>query len=154
MSLTPFSRENMRSLKAQMDKEINDMKIDSAVKFIYVNAVYFAETKADTVYRHLLNAHSSHGGHITPISNVAKYATQYNQTYGISKEYVLENMEEILTRLRTLFPGCFIEYKKTSMVKGRDGKEYDISETNDKLLLQLFDTRNVRIDEYIRIDWS
>ena len=93
MSLTPFSRENMRSLKAQMDKEINDMKIDSAVKFIYVNAVYFAETKADTVYRHLLNAYNSHGGHITPISNVAKYATQYNQTYRISKEYVLENME-------------------------------------------------------------
>jgi hypothetical protein len=153
MSLTPFSRENMRLLKAQMDKEINDMKIDSAVKHLYRDAIRFAETNEDTIYRYDLNMINHYDNYIIPPSNVEKYITYHNKIH-ISKKDVLENMEEILRRLRTLFPGCFIKYKKKSMVKGRDGKEYDISETDDKLLIQLFDTRHVRIDEYILIDWS
>ena len=51
MSLTPFSRENMRDLKAQKDEEAHIMKINSVVKQLYEETVRFAERNEETVYK-------------------------------------------------------------------------------------------------------
>ena len=77
---------------------------------------------------------------------------QYIQ-FQINREYIVKNVDEILSRLRSLFPECSVEYKKVSMAMGRDGKEYDISNLDDKLR-PFIDTARAQIKEYIVIDWT
>lgn len=151
MALIPFSRETMRSLKAQKDDEINVMKIDYVVNQIYCTAVHLAETKADTMYRFIIVAGNNNYGTITIPSSLPSNA--HRHTLQIISENIVTNMEEILARLRSLFPGCLVEYKKVSMATGRDGKEYDISALDDKVR-PFIDTSRARINEYIVIEWS
>ena len=156
MSLTPFSRENMRAFKAQKDKEGHNMMIESIVKKIYVEAVRFAEQKSETVYRFQMTFQTCQGSVELP-SNTTQFHTQL---YGVSRnsvqynhEWVVLNMEEILKLLRTVFPDCSVEYKKVSMVRGRDGKDYDIT-TIDNILRSFIDVRQARTEEHIVIDWT
>jgi hypothetical protein len=48
---------------------------------------------------------------------------------------------------------CLVEYKKVSMARGRDGKEYDISTLDDKLCA-FIDIKQARTEECIVIDWT
>jgi hypothetical protein len=73
--------------------------------------------------------------------------------FDITPEFIVENIEEILKRLRSIFPGCSVDYKKTTVAIGRDGKEYYMS-TFDDSIYQLIDVRHSRTDEHIVIDWS
>lgn len=148
MSLTPFSRETMRDFKAQKDKECHQRAIETVVKEIYVEAVRFAEQKSETTYGYRL--YNGTGRHVNVPSNISTYAPL---NFQINKDYIIQHLDEILTGLRTLFPDCCVEYKKVSMARGRDGKDYDISNLDDKLR-PFIDTRNAQINEYIIIDWS
>ena len=151
MSLIPYSRENMRAFKVMRDEEENVMKKDSIVKKIYSDAVMCAEN-GDSLYRRPLGNGSNGWGSISVSSNINNYNTHL-LSRNITKEYVVENMDEIIMRLRSLFPDCAVEYKKVSMARGRDGKEYDISTLDDKLA-PFIDVRHARTEEYIVIDWS
>jgi len=138
MSYAPVSREEMRSLKAKNDERIKNTQIDTIVSMIYSGAVSYATTKSDCIYR-------------WPYSN--------QQTFGcvsghhITYQVLLDNMEEILKRLQGLFPDSLIETKKVSMARGRDGKDYDIS-TLDEKLLPFVDVRGRITSDNIVIDWS
>jgi hypothetical protein len=149
MSLTPFSRENMRTLKAEKDAEGHQRKLEKIVKDIYIAALRFAEQNAETTYRFPFgNNHTTHGGVQIPS------ITPHNPlNYQISVAYIMENMDEILTRLRSLFTDCSVEYKKVSMARGRDGKEYDISNLDEKLR-PFIDATRAQTNEYIVIDWT
>lgn len=150
--LTPYSRENMRAFKAVKDVEANNMKMDSVVKQIYSNAVRFAELNDGGVYRCKVTKYSGSWGSITVPSILSgNYNNLPSQV--ITHEYVVENMDEVLCRLRSLFPDCLVEYKKVSMAVGKDGREYDIS-TLDTKLIPFVDVRNERTEDYIVIDWS
>jgi hypothetical protein len=46
-----------------------------------------------------------------------------------------------------------VEYKKVSMARGRDGKDYDISNLDEKLR-PFIDTTRAETNEYIVIDWN
>jgi hypothetical protein len=153
MSLTPYSRDVMRSFKAEKDWGIKNMKIDSIVKKIYEEAVWFAETDKSTIYNHNLGDrnniyHSYKPYYINVPSRVSK-----QQNVLVTKGDIIENMEEILSGLRILFPDCSVDYKKVSMATGRDGKEYDISVLDDKLR-PFIDVNRAKITENIVIDWS
>jgi hypothetical protein len=153
MSLTPYSREVMRSFKAEKDWEIKNMKIDCFVKQVYEGAVRFAETNSSTTYKHVLgDQNNNHHGYISVNSRVSNQQLPA-QKLSITKGDIVENMEGILTSLRSLFPDCSVEYKKVSMATGRDGKEYDISVLDDKLR-PFIDVNRARITENIVIDWS
>ena len=148
MSLTPFSRENMRALKGGKDEEAHIMKINSVVKQLYEETVRFAEINEETQYK--INMINKCYNSIKLPSNSNSL---YNHNLQITTEYVREHMEEILTHLRRLFPDCSIEYKKVSMVRGRDGREYDVT-TMDSILKSFVDMRMARTEECIVIDWT
>lgn len=163
MSLTPFSRETMRALKGQKDEDIKNLKIESVVKQIYEDVVRFAEKNTETLYRVTMPTPISNNaqtrsvnrmsfGHITMPSSIKQNGGCHN-TYGITLDDVLANMEEILTRLQCLFPDCIIEYKKVSLAMGKDKKEYDIS-TLDERIRPFIDLNQSWTNEYIVIDWS
>ena len=150
MSLRPFSRESLRLLNRQKDEEGRERRLEQIIKEIYTNTVQFAERKSETVYRYsLINNYN-------PISIPSTISSGHHLHYiqfPITKEFILGNMDEILTRLRSLFPDCSVEYKKVSMAMGRDGKEYDISSLDEKLRA-FIDTTRAQTREYIVIDWS
>ena len=150
MSLTPFSRESLRLLNGQKDEEGRERRLEKIIKEIYTNTVQFAERNSETVYRYsLINNYNP-----VSIPSIIPSANHFHSIQlPITKEFIVGNMDEILTRLRSVFPDCSVEYKKVSMAMGRDGKEYDISSLDDKLRA-FIDTTRAQTREYIVIDWS
>lgn len=151
MPLEPFSRANMRLLKEQKDEEGHQRRLEEVVRNIYTSAVYFAERNAETTYRFAIQ-NSGYQMVNIPSTIPSINSLQYIQ-FQINKEYIVKNTDEILSRLRSLFPECSVEYKKLSMAMGRDGKEYDISNLDDKLR-PFIDTARAQTKEYIIIDWT
>jgi hypothetical protein len=150
MPLEPFSRENMRSLKSQKDEEGHQRKLEEVVRNIYTSAVSFAERNAETSYTFCFpNTYQS----LVNIPSTIPSNLYQSIQFQITKEYIVGNMDEILGRLRSLFPECSVEYKKLSMAMARDGKEYDISNLDEKLR-PFIDTQRAVTKEYIVIDWS
>jgi len=148
MSLEPFSRENMRSLKSQKDDEGHQRRLEEVVRNIYTSVVSFAERNTETSYRFAIQ-----NGCQSLVSIPSTIPSNHHLyiPFQINKDYIVANMDEILTRLRSLFPDCSVEYKKMS--RGRDGKEYDISNLDEKLR-QFIDTTCAQTKEYVIIDWS
>ena len=150
MSLTPFSRETMRTLKSQKDEEGHQRRLEEVVRNIYTSAVSFAERNTETTYRFAIQS-----GHYNSVLIPSIVPSNHLQSipFHINKDYIMGNMDEILTRLRILFPDCSVEYKKVSMARGRDGKDYDISNLDEKLR-PFIDTARAETKEYIVIDWT
>ena len=150
MPLEPFSRANMRLLKEQKDEEGHQRKLEEVVRNIYSSAVSFAERNAETIYRFTIQ-----NGYQQNVVIPSTIPSNHNlqSILHINREYIVKNVDEILTRLRSLFPECSVEYKTVSMAMGRDGKEYDISNLDDKLR-PFIDTARAQTKEYILIDWS
>jgi hypothetical protein len=150
MSLIPFSRENMRSLKSQKDEEGHQRRLEEVVRNIYTSVVCFAERNTETIYRFAIQ-----NGYQQNVSIPSTIPSNHYQSiqFQITKEFIVGNMDEILTRLRSLFPECSVEYKKVSMARGRDGKDYDISNLDEKLR-PFIDTARAETKEYIVIDWN
>jgi hypothetical protein len=154
MSLTPFSRENMRTLKLQKDEEGYQRKLEEVVRNIYASAVSFAERTAETTYRFAIqNGYQQNVSIPSTIPSTIPSNHYQSIQFQITKEFIVGNMDEILSRLRSLFPDCSVEYKKVSMAMGRDGKEYDISNLDEKLR-PFIDTSRAQTKEYIIIDWT
>lgn len=147
MSLTPFSRNAMRGLKEQKDEEAHIMKINSVVKQLYEETVRTAERSQETLYKININRGYYH------IKLPSNSNSLYYHDLHIPREYVTEHMEEILTHLRSLFPDCVVEYKKVTLARSRDGKEYDVTTMDDKLRA-FIDVRQARTEECIVVDWS
>lgn len=158
MSLTPFSREEMRAFKAQKDADGHALKLETIIKDVYLKTVQYAERNSDTFYALKMwrictqNAMQCRDVYV-PSNTLQNIHNGDTIRFSITPEFIVENIEEILTRLRTLFPGCSVKYKKITFAIGRDGKEYDIS-TIDTSLYQLVDLRHSKTEEHIVIDWS
>ena len=138
----------MRAFKAQKDEETRNLKIDTIVKKIYDEAVRFAELNSETVFR---VKYVSTFDALPALPYMLPPSTYYQLKIG--RDDVEPNKEEILSRLRILFPDSKVEYKKVSIAKGKGGKEFDISTLDDNIL-QLIDIRQSTTEEYIVIDWS
>ena len=147
MSLTPFSRENMRGLKANKDEEAHILKIHSLVKQLYEETVRFAEVNQETVYKFNINRD------YTYIRLPSNSNSLHYHNVGIPRGYVTAHIEEILTHLRSLFPECDVEYKKITLARGIDGKEYDIS-TTDNTIRPFIHMHQTTTNESIVIDWT
>lgn len=148
MSLTPFSRDALRALKALNDK----LKLEEAIKIIYYSVLSHAETKPETVFSFNLN---STGAMFVSNKSIGYSAilNGSNAAVQITAAYIRENIEEILAGLRGFFPGCSVEYKEVSTAKGRDGKEYDISKLDD-IFIPFITERPVVPNHCVIIDWS
>ena len=117
--LTPFSRDEMRNLKAREDERKRLEQVNGVVRLIYQSALTNAHSTNETNFVYRIR---------NPLPNI---------------------MDDILEGLRTLFPGCDIEYR--IMCRGKDGKLYDIS-TIDKSVMPFINQQSN--EEHIIIDWS
>ena len=124
MSLTPVSRENLRSLKRQKDEEMRIQCINNYVRNIYSATVNKAETSTATYYQH-------------------------TQIF----EFTRRNMPEILDTLKTLFPDCSVEYQNTIEGKnGKMHNINNLDESMREILLN--PSYKPKIHEQIMIEWS
>jgi hypothetical protein len=133
MSTVPILREKLRGLKAEEEEKMRVMKekqrldqVERCVKQLYNDSINYAKTNTNTSYTYMLQPRNH--GH---------------------PEFYRDNMLDILTGLRDLFPDCSI--KNTTLSRGQDGKMYDIS-TMDEKLRPFIDSRYNQ--ESIIIDWS
>ena len=124
MSLTPVSREHLRSLKEKIDKEIHFQQIDKYVRHIYSSAVNKAQSSTDTYY-------------------------QYTRI----DESMRKNMQEILDTLKSLFPDCRVEYQHTiGGNDGKLYDINNLDESSRQILLN--PSYKTKVHEQIVIEWS
>ena len=131
---TPMSRDEMRSLKAKKDEEIRLQRVNIIVSTIYERAINQAKTTSDTRFNYEVPIHPS------PSRHERENITFHN-----------DNMAEILRNLKILFPLCSIDFKSITMAKGHDGKDYDVTDLDEKALAFVRDSKT---KSCITIDWS
>lgn len=142
----------MQNLHEHTNKKIRDEKIDRLVKSIYKDALQFAERNPTKVFVFDFSQPYTYFGEllIQSITNMGDYSIRVQ----LKKEDILDNMKEILCCLESIFPECTISYKTVSIVKGKDGNDYDISTLDDYLRQLILDPTKVRKSDCIVIDWT
>ena len=126
--LIPLSRDIMRQLKEYRDNEIRKEMIAHVILQIYSTTVHEATTKTKR----------SHHFELPP-----------KQSQNKDPDIYREHKDEILERLRALFPDCGVDY--VTLTRGGDGQMYDLTKL-DAWVLALINRRDAK--EYIMIDWS
>jgi hypothetical protein len=156
----------MRYLKTKVDEETRVKRVDSIVRGIYTQAVGAAE-KGETSFNHPIPFDTTPQPRGIPevaqaLKKIAsKKEAQFDAQMASYEAYkaanpgspsdpfYLQNMNDILSGLRPLFPGCTISH--CIMSKGTDGKMYDISTLDEKVLPFI----NRALDQwFIIIDWT
>lgn len=122
-----MSRDAMRQMKATYEEAERIERIKQVINHVYQTAVQTAKSSFATSYNH-------------PVPQQHRIQTD---------PFYLKNMPDILVGLQELFPGCAVSH--TLLSKGTDGKMYDISKLDDKVLPFV----NRALDQsYIVVDWS
>lgn len=121
---TPVSREYMRNLKAKNDEMKRLAEIEKWIKDIYTLAIRSATNSVDTSYQLQIQNHHS-------------------------QDFVRTNIQDILRGLQCLFPDCTVKFTKLS--RAQDGKMYDISKMDEKILPFI---KAGETQDCIVIDWS
>jgi len=133
-----MSRENMRGLKAKIEEDERLQKVGMWLRCIYDKAVNLAKTTLDTSFNFPIPPDHLQGRPRAAVSWIPP-----------SDPFFLANMPDILSGLRQLFPGCTVTH--SLLCQGTDGKLYDISTLDDKVLPFV----NRALDRsFIVIDWS
>ena len=122
-----MSRDAMRQLKAKTEEAARIQQVKNIVQQVYQAAVQIAKS--------------------SPVSSY-KYAVPPEDRRNPDSFY-MKNMPDILAGLQELFPGC--DVSNTLLSRGADGKMYDISKLDDKVLPFV----NRALDQsHIVVDWS
>ena len=139
----PMSRDTMRQLKAKYEEAARIEGVKNRVQMIYSDAVHAARFKPETSYNFQLPM-------VQAVDYAARKVTKFGCIEGMSTDpFYLKNMPDILAGLQELFPGCHVSH--TLFSKGTDGKMYDISKLDDKVLPFV----NRALDQsFIVVDWS
>jgi len=129
----------MRGLKAKVEEDMRLQRVDQIARNIYSQAVAAAKAKADTSFKmEIPKTHQMLTASQTRVHPILA-----------SDPFYIENMADILSGLQALFPDCTVSH--TLVCKGTDGKFYDISTLDDKILPFV----NRALDQsFIVIDWS
>ena len=132
--LQPISRDSLRGRKAAKDEEVLFEKVKYSVKQLHNDILRKAEYSTDTFYHYQLPSF--------PISKTTRLPIP-------GPEFYRDNMKLILEGLQILFPECLVEH--ATLVRAQDGKLYDISKLDDKMLPFINKQQSA---EYIVVDWS
>jgi hypothetical protein len=128
----------MQMLKAKKDEMIRVETVKGIINVIYTNAIQAAETKGHTSYSLDIDQYKNR-----------RRTNIVNDDSNTEYKFYKDNMDEILSGLQKLFPGCTV--KLANMCTGNDGKRYDIS-TMDEKMLPFINQKNAF--ECIVVDWS
>ena len=139
----PMSRYMMRELKAMTEEAARLERIKLIVNQVYSQAVQAAKSSSETSY----NCQVPQGPAYN-YQSIMERMNYLNQKI-ITDPFFIKNMPDILAGVKELFPGCDVSH--TLLAKGTDGKLYDISKLDEKVLPFV----NRALDQsYIVIDWS
>jgi len=122
MPLTPITRDTMRMLKAHNDEVQRSKQLQHIVEQIYYSAITASTTQVTTAFNWMVPTGAA---------------------------FYINNMPDILKKLRDLFPGC--EVTHALLAQGINGKMYDISKLNAQTLPLVSKALE---NSYIVIDWS
>lgn len=150
----PMSRDTMRELKAKTEEDVRSGRVKQIVGQIYSNATQTAKSKPETYYNMELPQaypyqYQSQGRLPRDSQHLLRKGTVTDPIYLITDPFYIQNMPEILARLQELFPGCDVSH--TILSRGTDGKMYDISKLDEKVLPFVDRALN---QSCIVIDWS
>jgi len=126
MSLTPYSAEALRELRATSIYENRLKRVNEYVTTIYTHVVRRAKETEDTSF---------------------KYQFHLNQLDSFDSFDIY--MGDIVNRLKEVFPDCSVKHITMSM--GFDGKMHNITEIDEKALPFI---NRKSCQEYIVVDWS
>jgi len=132
--LQPISRDFLRGRKAAKDEELLYEKVKHCITQLHSVILRKAESSTDTFYQYQLPP--------CPVSKATRLPVS-------GPEFHRDNMKLILEGLRLVFPDCLIEH--ATLVMAQDGKLYDISKLDDKMLPFINRQQSA---EYIVVDWS
>jgi hypothetical protein len=130
-ALTPMTRDEMRSLKDKTDEENRLRQVEQCVERMYTCAINTAKTFTSSQWR--AEFHNGQGGQ------------EFNG------KFIITNIDDILSGLRSLFPDCSVEFKSVTMAMGPDRQMHDISTLDEKALMFI---GNRQVKQCITIDWS
>ena len=133
MTLTPMTRDSMRTLRDQHMEDQRNLNIKNIVSEIYKSAVHVAKETTETMclYRLPVGSYSGYNGTTLP------------------SDFYKTSMTEIICRVQSLFPECSVEH--TTMATTRDGKKHKVPKINEDLKPFMI---HDQISEYIVVDWS
>ena len=97
MSLPPFSRDELRTLKIRNEEEQRNQEIQNIVKQIYTNVICCAKSTNETKFSYM------------------------NRQQKINSDYI----QDIIEKLKILFPDCIVEYRDECI--DSYGKSHDLS---------------------------
>ena len=161
LPLPPMSRDAMRGFKAKVEEEKRVKQVKDYARSIYYAATRQAETSTDSVYEYTVPLRRQvvppepialNTASMTP--KEAMFMTQqalHQKTRVVNApcEFHTKNMSDILQELRDMFPQCLVKHAR--LVKGQDGKMYDMDTMDEKVLPFIDQSQR---HEYITIDWS
>ena len=130
-ALIPMSRDEMRSLKDKTDEENRLRQVKQYIESMYTCAINTAKTSTSPEWR------------------AEFYNGQCRE--GFDGMFVIKNINDILSGLRSLFPDCSVEFKSVTMAMGPDRQMHDISTLDEKALMFI---GNRQVKQCITIDWS
>lgn len=140
--LTPYSRDALRGMKAQVDEEKRLQGVRGIIERIHSYAVNQARTTKDTKYKYAVPVELAlQPGYLPREISAQREPAAFHQA----------NMPDILKGLEELFPGCFVAFTSITMAQGNDGKMYDVSDLDQKALAFV---NNRQSNSYIVIDWT
>jgi hypothetical protein len=149
----PMSRDEMRGMKAKKDEELRIEKVKNRVTHTYEQAIKYAETNAGTFYSLDIDPGQTckrvHQMNISINKSCVGFSNSNDNYQYKEYQFYKDNMTEILSGLQDLFPGCTVKLAK--MCTGNDGKRYDISTMDEKMLPFI---NQQQAFECIVIDWS
>ena len=140
--LTPYSRDDLRGMKAQVDEEKRLQGVRQIIGHIHSNAVNQARTTNDTKYKYAVPVELASGpGYLPREISAQREPAAFHKS----------NMPDILKGLEEIFPGCSVKFTSITMAMGNDRKMYDVSDLDEKALAFV---NNPQKNSYIIVDWS
>jgi len=136
--MQPLSRENLLGLKIPNDERNRIFFIDQQVQQIYFKVKQIAETTTNTSFKQ-------------EVPNIHPREKEQHKQRGTihPHQYFRDNIEDIINKLKEIFPDSNIEFKTLS--RGQDGKMYDIKDIDEKMKPFI----NISLNqEFIVVDWS
>ena len=124
MSLTPITRDEMRSLKAKKDEESRLREINILVNNIYTRTILTAQQTSELSFK-----------------------------YPIQDSTHEKNITDILSALQVLFPDCLVEYKNLCQGLDGKWYDISLIDDMMKQFINMKNSR-IQTQKNIIIDWS
>jgi hypothetical protein len=146
LQIQPITRSELKQRKYEEDEINRQACFQEVVEWIYKRVLNFSKTTSDNSYK-LQLVYQNPQAAIS--KSMSASSQQFSQLDHACMNFILENTDEVMARLHSLFPDSSVEIKTLS--RAPDGKMYDTSSLDANALRFI----NRQHDQtFLIIDWS